>query len=192
MWDCFWRILWEERSGPPPKRHRRRSVPAPKSPPATSPITTPKTHRDKAKGRGRPAPGPRLSVGGRRGDVRNVFEDPGSTLTNLAQELQESQAQSEIKIPGEPRTPGKSRSGQAQAQGSSPIATRSSQLGEKFAAGIEEVQGEISERGVDGWLANTGIGQLYRGYGMGVGALALVLVLGLITGSDDDGGWAEL
>jgi hypothetical protein len=109
----------------------------------------------------------------------------------LAQELQDSQTQSDIKVAGEPRTPGKSRSGQVQAQGSSPIASRS-QLGERLATGIEEVQGEISERGVDGWLANTGIGQLYRGYGMGVGALALVLVLGLITGSDDDGGWAEL
>lgn len=108
-------------------------------------------------------------------------------MTSLAQELRDSQGhghiQSDNKVAGEtresrePRTPGKSRS---------------SQLGERLVAGIEEVQDGINERGVEGWLANTGVGQLYRGYGMGVGALGLVLVLGLITGNDDDGGWAEL
>ena len=49
---------------------------------------------------------------------------------------------------------------------------------------------EIEE---DGWLRNTGIGQLYRGLGMRLGASVIVFFLALFAGSDrSDGGWAEL
>ena len=43
----------------------------------------------------------------------------------------------------------------------------------------------------EGFLASTGLGQLFRGFGMGVGALVLVLVIALTTGGEDEG-WAEL
>lgn len=43
------------------------------------------------------------------------------------------------------------------------------------------------------WLRHSGIGQLYRGLGMRVGASFLVFVLALIGSPDEsDGGWAEL
>lgn len=64
-------------------------------------------------------------------------------------------------------------------------------LGERVEQEYEKVKAEIETRGLEGWLENTGLGQLYRGFGMGVGALALVLVLGLITGEEPEG-WAEL
>ncbi|KAF4572608.1 hypothetical protein EYR36_007116 [Pleurotus pulmonarius] len=44
-----------------------------------------------------------------------------------------------------------------------------------------------------GWLRHTGVGQLYRGFGMRLGASAIVFVLAFFTaGEDVDGGWAEL
>ena len=43
----------------------------------------------------------------------------------------------------------------------------------------------------EGWLASTGLGQLFRGFGMGVGALVLVLAIALTTGGENEG-WAEL
>lgn len=45
-----------------------------------------------------------------------------------------------------------------------------------------------------GWFQATGIGQLYRGFGMGVSANTLVFVLALLTAGRDrsDAGWAEL
>ncbi|CAL1696270.1 unnamed protein product [Somion occarium] len=43
------------------------------------------------------------------------------------------------------------------------------------------------------WLRNTGIGQLYRGLGMRVGASAIVFILTMFSGGDEvDAGWAEL
>lgn len=44
-----------------------------------------------------------------------------------------------------------------------------------------------------GWFRNSGIGQLYRGMGMRLGASAIVFVLALLSGGEEgDGGWAEL
>ncbi|RPD58351.1 mitochondrial carrier [Lentinus tigrinus ALCF2SS1-6] len=45
----------------------------------------------------------------------------------------------------------------------------------------------------ESWLRHSGIGQLYRGLGMRVGAGLVVFVLSLMSGSDEaDAGWAEL
>lgn len=46
----------------------------------------------------------------------------------------------------------------------------------------------------EGWFADSGVAQLYRGFGTGVWANVIVFVLGLATGPDErpDGGWAEL
>lgn len=45
----------------------------------------------------------------------------------------------------------------------------------------------------ESWLKNTGIGQLYRGLGMRLGASVIVFVLAMISGRDEpDAGWAEL
>jgi mitochondrial fusion and transport protein UGO1 len=44
----------------------------------------------------------------------------------------------------------------------------------------------------EGWLRHTGIGQLYRGLGMRLGASIIVFVLASISGEDADSGWAEL
>lgn len=45
----------------------------------------------------------------------------------------------------------------------------------------------------ESWLKNTGIGQLYRGLGMRLGATVIVLILALASGREEaDGGWAEL
>lgn len=54
----------------------------------------------------------------------------------------------------------------------------------------EEGSGETDEE--EGWFRNTGIGQLYRGLGMRLGASAIVFVLVLFSGEERDGGWAEL
>lgn len=59
-------------------------------------------------------------------------------------------------------------------------------------------EGEAGE-GVEGrdeyqsWFRNTGLGQLYRGLGMRLGASAIVFGLALIGGGDyAEGGWAEI
>lgn len=45
----------------------------------------------------------------------------------------------------------------------------------------------------ESWLKNTGIGQLYRGLGMRLGATVCVLVLAVLNGRDEaEPGWAEL
>ncbi|THV06046.1 mitochondrial carrier [Dendrothele bispora CBS 962.96] len=44
----------------------------------------------------------------------------------------------------------------------------------------------------EGWFRNTGIGQLYRGLGMRLGASIIVFALASISGEDADSGWAEL
>ncbi|KAG7450194.1 mitochondrial carrier [Guyanagaster necrorhizus] len=61
--------------------------------------------------------------------------------------------------------------------------------------GSTERDGEAqnNSRGEDNWSHRTGIGQLYRGMGMRLGASVIVFLLALITGGDNsDGGWAEL
>ena len=45
----------------------------------------------------------------------------------------------------------------------------------------------------ESWLRSTGVGQLYRGLGMRVGASVIVFILTLLNGGEDvDSGWAEL
>ena len=76
-------------------------------------------------------------------------------------------------------------------QAGDPSVSSSLRLGEQLEDQYERAKAGIEAQGLDGWLAGTGVGQLYRGFGMGVGALAIVLVLGFITG-DEPEGWAEL
>ncbi|RDB28840.1 Mitochondrial fusion and transport protein ugo1 [Hypsizygus marmoreus] len=58
---------------------------------------------------------------------------------------------------------------------------------ERADAGTDE---EVDE---GGWFRNTGIGQLYRGMGMRLGASAIVFLLALLSGGEEgDGGWAEI
>lgn len=48
-------------------------------------------------------------------------------------------------------------------------------------------------RDEDSWWRSTGLGQLYRGLGMRLGASCIILVLGILTGGDSpDAGWTEL
>lgn len=166
--DCFWRILTEERSGPPPKPHHRHD----RIKAMRSPLTTPKPRG----GAVRPSKQhkPRLS-GGKR-DVRNVF-DADSPVGHRPRMLSEEMRASEYRA----HTNAPSAHPQAGDGG----------LTEKLEDQYERAKADIEAQGIDGWLAGTGVGQLYRGFGMGVGALALVLVLGLITG-DEPEGWAEL
>ncbi|KAF7320047.1 hypothetical protein MKEN_00788900 [Mycena kentingensis (nom. inval.)] len=52
---------------------------------------------------------------------------------------------------------------------------------------------EKAERTEDrGWMRSTGIGQLYRGLGMRLGASVIMFGLALFSGDEADGGWAEL
>ncbi|KAI0052904.1 mitochondrial carrier [Auriscalpium vulgare] len=51
---------------------------------------------------------------------------------------------------------------------------------------VEEEDGPVS------WWRSTGLGQLYRGLGMRLGASAIVFLLGMVSGGDEDAGWAEL
>jgi len=44
----------------------------------------------------------------------------------------------------------------------------------------------------EGWLQSNGIGQLYRGLGMSIGATAVVTILAMFSGQETEGGWAEL
>lgn len=60
---------------------------------------------------------------------------------------------------------------------------------ERAEAESEAQDGEENE----GWFRNTGIGQLYRGLGMRLGASAIVFLLALLSGGEEgDGGWAEI
>ncbi|KAH7915158.1 mitochondrial carrier domain-containing protein [Hygrophoropsis aurantiaca] len=76
-----------------------------------------------------------------------------------------------------------------------PIKKRRSRS-KKNAQNEDQPEDEKDEQdGEDGesWLKNTGIGQLYRGLGMRIGASAVVLLLTALGGYDDtDAGWAEL
>jgi len=55
----------------------------------------------------------------------------------------------------------------------------------------KEREGEKGDGQVSMWR-RTGLGQLYRGLGVRLGAGLIVFVLGLITGGGDEPGWAEL
>ncbi|KAF8898445.1 mitochondrial carrier domain-containing protein [Infundibulicybe gibba] len=55
----------------------------------------------------------------------------------------------------------------------------------------EEVEDDVEEE--DTWSKNTGIGQLYRGLGMRLGASVIVFLLALVSGGEEsDSGWAEI
>ncbi|KAI0067952.1 mitochondrial carrier [Artomyces pyxidatus] len=74
-----------------------------------------------------------------------------------------------------------------------PIRRRRRRTGDKGKA-KEGTAIEIEEDDVPvSWWRNTGLGQLYRGFGMKLGASAIVFVLGIVSGGDEgDAGWAEL
>ncbi|KDQ54886.1 hypothetical protein JAAARDRAFT_37998 [Jaapia argillacea MUCL 33604] len=58
-------------------------------------------------------------------------------------------------------------------------------------AGAESDEDSGDEGG--SWLKNTGLGQLYRGFGMRLGASAIIFLLGVVSGGEEkDAGWAEL
>ena len=60
----------------------------------------------------------------------------------------------------------------------------------------KEKEGGPEEEEYESWWKHTGLGQLYRGLGMRLGASAVVFVLALFGGGGDfgngDGGWAEI
>lgn len=59
--------------------------------------------------------------------------------------------------------------------------------------GKEQGGSELEENEDGGWLRNWGIGQLYRGLGMRLGASAIVFLLVLLSGGEEgEGGWAEI
>ncbi|KAJ6604268.1 mitochondrial carrier domain-containing protein [Mycena vulgaris] len=68
---------------------------------------------------------------------------------------------------------------------------RTSKGKERAGAGTEEKPAKDSEE--QSWMRGTGIGQLYRGLGMRLGASIIMFGLALFSGGDEaDGGWAEL
>jgi len=72
-----------------------------------------------------------------------------------------------------------------------PLPRRRKRTLKKDAKGKERAM--LEEDGGTSWLKYTGIGQLYRGLGMRVGASVIVFLLALLSsGEGQDGGWAEL
>ncbi|KAI8995429.1 mitochondrial carrier [Trametes punicea] len=64
--------------------------------------------------------------------------------------------------------------------------------GREGAPAAEEEEEEGAEES-ESWLKHSGIGQLYRGLGVRIGASVLVFVLALVGSPDEsNGGWAEL
>lgn len=71
-----------------------------------------------------------------------------------------------------------------------PLSRRGSATG---GAGAQQEKEEPKEDlGVMGLGVGSGITQLYRGFGMGVGANCVVFLLGLIAGGSEGTGWAEM
>jgi mitochondrial fusion and transport protein UGO1 len=59
--------------------------------------------------------------------------------------------------------------------------------------GRKKGKGKTKEKETEGWYRNTGLGQLYRGLGMRLGASVIVFLLGVLTGGEErESGWAEL
>ncbi|QRW27185.1 mitochondrial carrier protein [Rhizoctonia solani] len=70
---------------------------------------------------------------------------------------------------------------------SMPITLRRRRMSSQGRQTDEEVKEKRS------WINSTGIGQLYRGFGMGMGASGVVFLLATLAGGDSsDAGWAEL
>ena len=61
-----------------------------------------------------------------------------------------------------------------------------------FSAGAGAADDEKEDLRVVGLGASGGLRQLYRGFGMGFGANIVVFLLGLVAGSEDTSGWAEI
>ncbi|KAJ7071482.1 mitochondrial carrier domain-containing protein [Mycena amicta] len=67
---------------------------------------------------------------------------------------------------------------------------RRASKGKERAGSDEHALQTVEEQG---WMRSTGIGQLYRGLGMRLGASIIMFGLALFSGGDEmDGGWAEL
>ncbi|KAF7339990.1 hypothetical protein MVEN_01916700 [Mycena venus] len=57
----------------------------------------------------------------------------------------------------------------------------------------EDAPAAVQDGEEQSWMRSTGIGQLYRGLGMRLGASVIMFALALFSGGDEaDGGWAEL
>ncbi|KAF7975751.1 hypothetical protein HWV62_8537 [Athelia sp. TMB] len=70
-----------------------------------------------------------------------------------------------------------------------PLKTKRVRRGSKASKG-KQVAPEEDD---DSWFRNTGLGQLYRGLGMRLGASAIVFLLAVVSGGEEkDSGWAEL
>lgn len=64
---------------------------------------------------------------------------------------------------------------------------------ERAAASGEEMPAPAQYKEDQSWLRSTGMGQLYRGLGMRLGASIIMFGLALFSGGDEaDGGWTEL
>jgi mitochondrial fusion and transport protein UGO1 len=77
-----------------------------------------------------------------------------------------------------------------------PIPRRRKRRGSQAMKGKEHERSELEEESNDeegGFLRNSGVGQLYRGLGMRLGASVIVFLLALFSGGEEsDGGWAEI
>lgn len=73
-----------------------------------------------------------------------------------------------------------------------PLKVKRARRGSRASKGKQsEQQSEREEE--ESWFRNTGLGQLYRGMGMRLGASVIVFVLALVSGGEEgDSGWAEL
>ncbi|GAA5911373.1 hypothetical protein JCM6882_002359 [Rhodosporidiobolus microsporus] len=60
------------------------------------------------------------------------------------------------------------------------------------AANVALAEDDKEDLATAGLGASGGLRQLYRGFGMGVGANVVVFLLGLVAGGDESSGWAEM
>ena len=73
--------------------------------------------------------------------------------------------------------------------------TRRARRGSKASKGkqAEQDQKRREDEEDESWFRNTGLGQLYRGLGMRLGASAIMFLLAVLSGGEEkDSGWAEL
>jgi mitochondrial fusion and transport protein UGO1 len=73
--------------------------------------------------------------------------------------------------------------------------TRRPRRGSKASKGkqAEQDQKRREDEEDESWFRNTGLGQLYRGLGMRLGASAIMFLLAVLSGGEEkDSGWAEL
>jgi fusion and transport protein UGO1 len=73
-----------------------------------------------------------------------------------------------------------------------PLKVKRARRGSRASKGKQSEQ-QLEREEEESWFRNTGLGQLYRGLGMRLGASAIVFVLALVSGGEEgDSGWAEL